>query len=535
MSKLANDLLSPPRSLTACLVLAIASSSVSASPFCPEASRSSSLPYRLLQAPWLPLTLGILAQSPPKPPHGHHTYRSPATLVVDNCDDSGPGSLRETVAVAVSGDTIDLTELRCSTISLTTGQISIGVGDLAIRGPGQNLLTIEAGLHSRILFSAGNLSVSDLTLRLGIYYTPGGGCIRTLGDADLLRVSIQGCGIGSYSNYSAHYPESIEYSYQGGGLLIGGDLTLTSSTLFHMSGGHAGALNRPYADYAPLVSGGMAYVAGNAVIVDSKIDDGVASSNLGPASGGALSVRGNLVLSGSTISNSYTVGKQQVSYSGAGGGVFVGGTLTMEGSTITGNCAAAADFTTAFGEAGGVYVAGSGSTIVNSTIAGNGANRGGGLVAPDVVLANSTIAFNRSSGGFGGAGMIVRGDSTIESSILAGNVAAGAGTAAADLATDGTLVTVAGGNNLVMTAASTILLPPDTLQVDPLLAPLADNGGPTWTLALLPGSPALDAGNNVAGLATDQRGPGFVRVAGGRADIGAFEMQVDAIFVDGFD
>jgi hypothetical protein len=86
-----------------------------------------------------------------------------------------------------------------------------------------------------------------------------------------------------------------------------------------------------------------------------------------------------------------------------------------------------------------------------------------------------------------------------------------------------------------MTAASTVLLPPDTLQVDPLLAPLADNGGPTWTLALQPGSPALDAGNNFAGLSTDQRGPGFVRVAGGRADIGAYEVHVDAIFVDGFD
>jgi hypothetical protein len=350
-----------------------------------------------------------------------------------------------------------------------------------------------------------------------------------------VRVKTQFCSSGGYFNYNIHYPESIEYSYLGGGLLVGGNLTLESSTLFHISAGHAGSPSRPYMKDAPLVRGGIAYVQGNATITDSRIDTGVLFSNLGPATGGALHVGGNLVLSDSTISNSYTAGKEQTLYKVAGGALFVGGTLTMEGSTITGNCAAAADFTTTFGEAGGVYVAGSGSTIVNSTIAGNGANRGGGLVAPDVVLANSTIAFNRSSGGYGGAGMIVRGDSTIESSILAGNVAAGAGTAAADLATDGTLVAIAGGNNLVMTAASTVLLPPDTLQVDPLLAPLADNGGPTWTLALQPGSPALDAGNNVAGLATDQRGPGFVRVAGERADIGAYEVQVDAIFVDGFD
>jgi hypothetical protein len=73
------------------------------------------------------------------------------------------------------------------------------------------------------------------------------------------------------------------------------------------------------------------------------------------------------------------------------------------------------------------------------------------------------------------------------------------------------------------------------LQSDPLLAALADNGGQTMTLALGTGSPALDAGNNVAALATDQRGSGFPRVFGPQADIGAYEFQVDSIFVDGFD
>jgi hypothetical protein len=60
---------------------------------------------------------------------------------------------------------------------------------------------------------------------------------------------------------------------------------------------------------------------------------------------------------------------------------------------------------------------------------------------------------------------------------------------------------------------------------DPLLLPLADNGGPTRTHALSSASPAIDAGNNSAGFATDQRGKAFVRVAGARADIGAFELQ----------
>src|SRR5205823_15034975 len=67
--------------------------------------------------------------------------------------------------------------------------------------------------------------------------------------------------------------------------------------------------------------------------------------------------------------------------------------------------------------------------------------------------------------------------------------------------------------------------------VDPRLGPLANNGGPTQTMALLPGSPALNAGSNAlipAGVTTDQRGSGFARVwAGGTVDIGAFEVQDD--------
>ena len=86
-----------------------------------------------------------------------------------------------------------------------------------------------------------------------------------------------------------------------------------------------------------------------------------------------------------------------------------------------------------------------------------------------------------------------------------------------------------------MRADATVTLPADTLHDDPLLGALADNGGPTQTLALLPGSPAIDTGNNVAGLATDQRGAGFPRVMGSSADIGAYEVTADAIFADGFD
>ena len=76
--------------------------------------------------------------------------------------------------------------------------------------------------------------------------------------------------------------------------------------------------------------------------------------------------------------------------------------------------------------------------------------------------------------------------------------------------------------------------PAVTLTGDPLLQPLANNGGPTPTLALSIGSPAIDVGSNPLLLATDQRGAGFRRVSGPHADIGAFETA-DTIFIDGFE
>src|SRR5262249_52510918 len=63
------------------------------------------------------------------------------------------------------------------------------------------------------------------------------------------------------------------------------------------------------------------------------------------------------------------------------------------------------------------------------------------------------------------------------------------------------------------------------------LGPLSDNGGPTWTHALLTGSPAINAGSNPAGLTTDERGPGFARQSGAAPDIGAFEVQAPPIVI----
>jgi FIMAH domain len=85
-----------------------------------------------------------------------------------------------------------------------------------------------------------------------------------------------------------------------------------------------------------------------------------------------------------------------------------------------------------------------------------------------------------------------------------------------------------GSHNLIEDGSGGL---PDTITGNPMLGPLADNGGPTLTFALLPGSPALNAGDDALAvdvngnrLAFDQRGPGFKRFAG-TVDIGAFELS----------
>ncbi|MBS0570710.1 MAG: hypothetical protein JSS28_08890 [Proteobacteria bacterium] len=153
--------------------------------------------------------------------------------------------------------------------------------------------------------------------------------------------------------------------------------------------------------------------------------------------------------------------------------------------------------------------------ISNSTISSNFA--AGQINHQATTVANSTIAFNQNFNAPGAPGglQINSPQVTIQSSILANN-------AVADLFVSGA-ASIAGNHNLVMVPSGTAPLPANTLSTDPKLQPLADNGGPTRTHALGSDSPAIDRGNNSAGLATDQRG--YPRQRGAGTDIGAFEVQ----------
>jgi hypothetical protein len=99
-------------------------------------------------------------------------------------------------------------------------------------------------------------------------------------------------------------------------------------------------------------------------------------------------------------------------------------------------------------------------------------------------------------------------------------------------------LTITGSDNIIMMSSAKVTLPGDTITRNPLLLPLADNGGPTPTQAFADGSPAMGAGNNAVGqFANDQRGTGYPRGAGGAVDIGAYQRQqgCDVVFAAGFE
>jgi hypothetical protein len=203
------------------------------------------------------------------------------------------------------------------------------------------------------------------------------------------------------------------------------------------------------------------------------------------------------------------------------GGGFAGlSTETVTSSTVSGNRA---------DRGGGGFF--STMTLTNSTISANSAfGKGGGLYGIYLQMFNSTVAFNANttSGAPAAGGIYAVRRSELESSIVSGNTQ---NSTPYDFGGVATLLI--GANNLI--GVSTIIPPLDTITDNPHLGPLQDNGGPTLTHALMPGSPAIDVGNNVANLQEDQRGDGFPRVVGSAADIGAVESRSDRIFFDGFD
>jgi CSLREA domain-containing protein/uncharacterized repeat protein (TIGR01451 family) len=212
-----------------------------------------------------------------------------------------------------------------------------------------------------------------------------------------------------------------------------------------------------------------------------------------------------ITIANSTIANNKVTGGL---LEGLGGGLYVLGKFSMTNSTVTGNSVESAG---AVVQGGGVLLAidpasmeGSEGTIVNSTIAGNSvgmAGTGGGLAV-----------YNPTPEVGGSATLLVR------NTIVAGNTGPAG-------PSDCALVTMVTSDRNLSSDGSCMFTDPGSRQnANPLLGPLADNGGETDTMALLPGSPALDAGTNAGCPPVDQRGT--TRPQGPACDIGAFERVV---------
>jgi CSLREA domain-containing protein len=257
--------------------------------------------------------------------------------------------------------------------------------------------------------------------------------------------------------------------------------------------------------------------------------------------GGGVLNAGELTLAGVVVEGNEVKATGSLVAAGNGGGIanLSGATLAIERSTIVGNTAGSVATAPglAYADGGAVFNQGT-LTISGSTIAGNGAiaaggagqSAGGGGIATTATgmrVTGSTIVGNTVISGAlrSGANVFATGTTELESTIVA----------EPEGATNCAGVVTPLGFNLEDEDSCGFNQPTDQPDTDPKLAAagLADNGGPTLTIALEPGSPALDQGLAAPGETTDQRGlrrpvvlPGLTAPPGGdHADIGAFEQQ----------
>jgi len=399
----------------------------------------------------------------------------PATFTVTTDADVGAGSLRQAVLNANTASGADLIDFSNyfntpRTIMLAS-QISI-TGPVTIDGPSSANVTISGNDAVRIFDTQSAptdtpISLVDLTLTLGHAPTDEyGGAVRT-GDEAL---SLTRC------NFTANTTDG-----RGGGAIFVDGGTLTATECVFKS-------NSALFGYAS--GGGILFYSpnGNAALTRCVIADNVVVG--ATARGGGLSVNGTLILESSTVSGnqaSGVIGPYSYYYPSYGGGIDATGSALIRNCTISGNSS---------GVGGGINA--NTLSVQNSTITGNAANDvngGGGIWATKVTLESSIVALNSAY------------TSQFASDIFA--FIADAKTSSIYNHTDVITFNDLGGNRPAFE--------------DPRLGPLQNNGGPTMTHSLLPGSPCVDVGSNPANLSVDQRGPGFPRVLNGKTDIGAYE------------
>jgi len=440
---------------------------------------------------------------------------SAITLPVDVCTDStvpSDNTLRHVLTRAQSGDVVDIHQ--CSSLALV-GPVSIpsSINNLTIRGGATADAVVIASARGVAFsdFSTGTVTFSGLTVTgasgTNQYYS----CIESAGSVTLSSSKVIDCSI--------HQPQYFGAVSQAAGITAVGNVTLQSSEISE---------NVVYARSNQAVHG-VGIQAGSISLIDSKVSGNVAE--------GAKSVSGvglfskGLFAGDSVISGNVSI---YIAASKGAGAYVTDGNAIIKYSTIANN---SSDRNSALVVTSSSPATPTSLTLLNSTITGNRSG-GSGTVGSYGATAvyNSTIANNdvRYSRANAPTGLSSGGTTTLSSSIISNNSAYIGSEYQFYAPSSGG--TVGGSNNLI--GFSSTPLPQDTLSSCPRLGTLAMNGGPTPTLALLPGSPAIDHGiaNN---LTADQRESPFGRSAGLAPDIGAFELQsnekLDQIFVSRFD
>jgi Right handed beta helix region len=424
------------------------------------------------------------------------------TITVTNTNDSGPGSLRQALTDANDADTIVFAVT--GTIGLTSGGLLIAK-NVTISGPGSNQLSIDGNQAVLVfgIFPGKTATISGLTIRnaeggAGVWNEQG---TLTVSDCAVTSNSYQGLynheGTLNVNNcvLSGNLGDGL-YTYNGATTVSNCVVSGNSSGGLVNDGPHHGPHAHPPNDHSGS-AGSM------------TIDGSIISDNSGP---GVSNVAGFLTVLDSTLRGN-SAGKAL-----DGGGILSGplfktpADVTIINSTISGN--SAPDF--GGGIAGGYWFV----NIVNSTISGNSAeDSGGGISGTFLRIMNSTISGNSAGSGGGIYHYLFNLD--ISNTIL------NAGASGENIFNNGGTITSHGYNISSDDGGGYLNGPGDQIKTDPLLGPLQDNGGPTLTQALLPGSPAIDAGdpNFTPPPFYDQRGCPFLRVFNGRVDIGSFEAQ----------
>ena len=480
------------------------------------------------------------------------------------CQTSTPGecTFRAAIAEANATDAASTITLAAGTYNITVGLELLGQSasrDLTLNGDGSSVTVISSPSSLALgLIAGATVRISGLTVQGRTSGGNGGGIINPGGTLTLTDVTVK--------NNNA---------INGGGIWNSGTLTIKNSTIENNSASGAGAGIWNHANGIVNIStstisanvdsnepkqieGGGVYSEGSVTLNHTTVEFNTAVRGGGIENRGGLTVNNsdisfNLANNGAGIINhsfgTMTTSKSTVELNTAsnqGGGIQNDGTMTVSDSVIRHNTAlhgagiydggvgtATLERTTintniAAGRGGGIETAGT-MTLINSTVSLNTAvDDGGGIFNGfnfnSLTLVNSTVSGNTTEDSGGGIANGSNGNLTLASTIIAGNMAAvGPDCSGADPTSE--------SYNLIGNTASCVFAQGplgDLFNVDPNLGDLQDNGGPTETHAVLPGSPAHDvipAANctDVGGnpVTTDQRG--VARPQGTGCDIGAYE------------